>query len=475
MPRIVIAWFRRDLRVHDHPALTAAVEDGDVVIPLFVLDEQLLARHANPANRRWFLRESLVALRDGLSERGSSLRVLHGWPRDVVPAFARETGAAGVYVTRDATPYGRARDRAVATSLRASRSELRAKRGQYVQEPDELATAAGAPFRVFTPYHRAWAVRERRAPLAPPDRIPAPAGARADDIPDLGRPSADPALIPTPGEPAARERLAPWIRGGLATYHETRNRLDLDGTSRLSQDLRFGLLSATEVVDRADLPGDGAQAFVRELAWRDFYAHVLWHRPETGPPFQPALRAMPWRDDPPAFEAWRNGRTGYPVVDAAMRQLHASGFLPNRARMIVASFLAKDLLLDPRLGEAEFMRHLADGDPASNLRGWQWSAGTGTDPQPFVRVFNPVLQGTRFDPDGDYVRRWVPELRGIEGRAVHEPWALPPEARRELEYPERIVDHAAARERALGAFASAAAVRSDGGSPATRRTDGNGR
>jgi deoxyribodipyrimidine photo-lyase len=248
------------------------------------------------------------------------------------------------------------------------------------------------------------------------------------------------------------------LAAGLATYHETRNRLDLDGTSRLSQDLRLGLLSATEVVARADSPGDGPQAFVRELAWRDFYAHVLWHHPEAAhEPLQPALRAMPWRHDPAAFDAWAEGRTGYPVVDAAMRQLRATGFLPNRARMIVASFLAKDLLLDPRLGEAEFMRHLTDGDPASNGGGWQWSAGTGTDPQPFVRVFNPVLQGRRFDPEGDYVRRWVPELSDVEGPAVHEPWELPTWERQAVPYPDRIVDHAAARGRALAAFASVSA------------------
>jgi deoxyribodipyrimidine photo-lyase len=455
MPRTAIAWFRRDLRVHDHPALAAAVGDADVVIPVFVLDDQLLARHADAANRRWFLRESLVDLRHALAERGSALRILRGRPADVVPRFAREAGAAAVYVTRDVSPYGRRRDRSTAAALAPHGIALHARRGQYVHEPDAVAKADGTPFRVFTPYHRAWSALARTAPLSPPDRIPGPGGARPDDVPDIGRPSADPALIPAPGEAAARDRLRRWLDGGLATYHETRNRLDLDGTSRLSQDLRFGLLSASEVAAAADRPGEGPQAFVRELAWRDFYAHVLWHHPDAlSAPFQAAFLSMPWRDDPAGFAAWADGRTGYPVVDAAMRQLRASGFVPNRARMIVASFLAKDLLIDPRLGEAEFMRRLTDGDPASNDGGWQWSAGTGTDPQPFVRVFNPVLQGQRFDPDGEYVRRWVPELRGIAGAAVHEPWTLPPGERAALEYPERIVDHAAARERALAAFAS---------------------
>ena len=455
MPRIAIAWFRRDLRVHDHPALTAAVADADVVVPVFVLDEVLLARHADAANRRWFMRESLVALRDELAGRGAALRVLHGRPAEVIPRFAREAGARAVYVTRDVSPYGRSRDRAVAEGLAAIGIELHPKRGQYVNEPDAVAKGDGTPFRVFTPYHRAWAKLDRRPPLPPPERIPGPAGARPDGIPDLGPPTADVSLIPAPGEPAARERLRRWVDGGLARYHGTRNRLDLEGTSRLSQDLRFGLLSANEVVAASDRPGEGPQAFVRELAWRDFYAHVLWHHPATlEAPFQAAFREMPWRDDPEAFTAWCEGRTGYPVVDAAMRQLRTSGYLPNRARMIVASFLAKDLLLDPRLGEAEFMRLLNDGDPASNDGGWQWSAGMGTDPQPFVRVFNPVLQGQRFDPEGDYVRRWLPELRGIAGAAVHEPWALPTDDLSGIDYPERIVDHAAARERALAAFAS---------------------
>src|SRR4051812_23754093 len=337
MARVVIAWFRRALRLHDHPALTAAVEDGDQVIPVFVLDEPLLVRHAAAANRPWFIRESLVALRDGLSDRGAALRVLRGRPSDVVPAFARGTGASSVYVSRDISPYGRRRDRAVAEALRAVGVELHAKRGQYVHEPDALVTGAGGPFRVFTPYHRAWAVMGPGAPLVAPARVPGPPGARPDEIPDLGPPFADPALIPVPGEPAAGGGLERWARGALASSHAPRNRLDLEGTSRLSQDLRFGLLSASELVERADLPGEGPQAFVRELAWRDFYAHVLWHHPQVAQvPFRPTLREMPWRDDPPAFEAWRDARTGYPVVDAAMRQLRASGFLPNRARMIVA-------------------------------------------------------------------------------------------------------------------------------------------
>ena len=454
MTRVAIAWFRRDLRVHDHPALTAAVEGSDVVVPVFVFDPTLLTRNAEAANRRWFLREGLAALSAELGRRGASLRILEGRPSEVLPAFAREAGGETVHVSRDASPYGRRRDTVVGAALAAAGVVFAEAPGLYVHEPDAIAKSDGTPFRVFTPYHRAWAAAPRRVVVPAPARLHGPDGARADTIPDLGPPTADPGLMPAPGESAARERLDRWLAVGLARYHQTRNRLDLEGTSRLSQDLRMGLLSAVEVAARADLPGEGPQAFVRELAWRDFYAHVLWFHPEAArEPLQPGLRTMPWRDDPPAFDAWADGRTGYPIVDAAMRQLRATGFMPNRARMIVASFLAKDLLLDPRLGEAEFMRRLTDGDPASNGGNWQWSAGTGTDPQPFVRVFNPVLQGRRFDPDGDYVRRWVPELRAIAGAAVHEPWARS-DGDQPTGYPPPIVDHAAARERALAAFAS---------------------
>ncbi|MEO5965619.1 MAG: FAD-binding domain-containing protein, partial [Candidatus Limnocylindrales bacterium] len=287
-------------------------------------------------------------------------------------------------------------------------------------------------------------------------------------------PSADPALIPTPGEAAARERLERWVRGPVDSYADRRNRLDLAGTSRLGQDLRWGTLSPVEVAARADGPGEGRRVFLGELAWREFYAHVLWHSPRARrEPLQAAFADLAWRDAPDELDAWAEGRTGYPVVDAAMRQLRASGFVHNRARMVAASFLTKDLLLDWRLGEAEFMRHLTDGDVASNNGGWQWTASTGTDPQPWFRIFNPVLQGTRFDPDGAYVRRWVPELAGAPAARIHEPWTMTPEqqaaagVRIGVDYPMPMTDHAAARERALAMFAAAKA----GASPVASEPD----
>jgi deoxyribodipyrimidine photo-lyase len=469
MPSAAIMWFRADLRVHDHPALHAALASAQAVIPVFVVDDALLGGRQPAPNRAWFMRESVLALAGALEVRGAGLRVIRGRPEDVVPALARETGARDVFLTCDATPYGRRRDRAVAQRLAADGVAVHANHGRYVHEPDEVATRDGRPYTVYSPFRRAWEARPRRAVLPAPDRIPGPPGARPDPVPDLGAPTADRALLPEPGEPAARARLDAWVRGGLESYAERRNRMDLDGTSRLSQDLRWGLLSPVEVVDRAEGPGEGRGAFVSEIAWREFYAHVLWHHPRVlREPFQPAFAGLPWRDDPDALETWREGRTGYPIVDAAMRQLRAAGFVHNRARMIAASFLAKHLLLDYRLGEAEFMRHLVDGDVASNNGGWQWTAGTGTDAQPWFRVFNPVLQGRRFDPDGAYVRRWVPELAGIAGPAVHEPWRLDAGTlaragvRPGIDYPAPIVDHAAARERALAAFGSTRAGATSG-------------
>lgn len=470
MPSTAILWFRRDLRVHDHPALVAALAAHDRVVPVFVIDDALLAGRWPAPNRAWFMRESVVALSSALEERGSALRILRGRPADVLPALARETGARDVYVTREAAPYGRERDRAVAERLATDGVATHAECGLYVHAPDEVLTREGRPFTVYGAFRRAWESRPRRDILPAPDRIPGPPGARPDPLPDLGAPTADMALLPAPGEPAARARLAAWAQQRVDGYADLRDRLDApDGTSRLSQDLRWGLLSPVEVLERAAGPGDGRRVFAAEIAWREFYAHVLWHHPRVlREPFQPAFARLPWRDDPAAFEAWRQGRTGYPVVDAAMRQLRASGFVHNRARMIAASFLAKHLLLDWRLGEAEFMCHLVDGDVASNNGGWQWTASTGTDPQPYFRVFNPILQGTRHDPDGSYVRRWVPELRGIAGAAVHQPWTLDAAAqgaagvRIGIDYPAPIVDHAAARERALAVYgATKAAAASD--------------
>ena len=463
-----ILWFRRDLRLRDHPALLAAAV-ADRVAPLFVLDDGLLGPDASP-NRVWFMVETLRELARDLEASGSRLHVRRGRPEDVVPAFARETGATRVHVSRDYTPYGRRRDERVAGLLSAAGVELRRHAGVLVHEPEHLAAADGRYYSVYSPFRRAWDRLEVRPVHAAPDRLP-PAPALPDEPPaaalldavDAG-PTADRGLLPPPGEPAARRRLERWLQGGVDRYDETRDRLDdPDGTSRLSQDLRFGLLSAAEVVARSLGEGEGRRRFVAELGWRDFYAHVLWHEPDLlRASFRPEMdAAFTTAPDDPSVAAWIEGRTGYPVVDAAMRQLTASGWIPNRGRMVVASFLTKHLLADRRIGERQFWRHLVDGDHASNNGGWQWAASTGTDPQPYFRIFNPILQGKRFDPEGTWIRRWVPELANVPPAWINEPWSMPDEVQREAgcrigrDYPAPIVRHEDARERALAALAEA--------------------
>jgi deoxyribodipyrimidine photo-lyase len=468
-PRTAIVWFRRDLRLHDHPALAAAAGRCDRLVPLYVLDPALLAgRFASPT-RAWFLLGALAALRSSLQDLGSDLVVRVGDPRQVVPALARATGAADVVVSRDHAPFGRARDQAVAESLAADGVRWHAQRGVLVHEPDELATGQGTPFSVYSPFRRAWEALERRAAVSAPTGLPPLAGIDAGALPTLGAlglgdgPTADPALLPEPSEAAARARLERWLARGLTDYASSRDRLDLeDGTSRLSADLRLGLLSALEVVERASGAGDGRRVFVNELVWREFYAHVLFHRPTVlRHAFVPAFESLPWADDEAGVAAWRAGRTGYPVVDAGMRQLAASGWMHNRARMITASFLTKHLLTDWRVGEAWFMQTLVDGDVASNNGGWQWSASTGTDPQPYFRIFNPILQGRRHDPDGAYVRRWVPELRSVPTARIHAPWEMSHEeqatasCRIGTDYPAPIVEHGEARARALAVYEAA--------------------
>jgi deoxyribodipyrimidine photo-lyase len=415
--------------------------------------------------------ETLRELARDLSARGSRLHVRRGRPEDVLPAFARAMRADRVHDSRDFSPYGRRRDRGVAERLGADGIAFRRHTGVLVHDPEAIGTDGGGHYTVYSPFRRAWDRLELRDVVPAPERLPpSPAEARdgnsdLDALDNLDvRPTAHADLLPAPGEEAARMRLERWLRRGVAGYDTSRDRLDdEEGTSRLSQDLRFGLLSATEVVARAIGEGEGRRRFRAEIAWRDFYAHVLWHEPSLlRASFRPAMdEAFTTPEDDPAIDAWREGRTGYPVVDAAMRQLTASGWMHNRGRMVVASFLTKHLLVDRRIGERHFWRHLVDGDHASNNGGWQWAASTGTDPQPYFRIFNPTLQGKRFDPDGRYVRRWLPELAGVPTRWIHEPWTMPEDVQREADcrigrdYPTPIVDHDEARERALGALAAA--------------------
>lgn len=460
----VIAWFRRDLRVHDHPALTEAVRRDVPVVPLFVLDPSLLAGPRASANRGWLLHGALAALDAALRARGSRLIVRTGRPEAVVPALAREVGASAVLASRDITPYARRRDRAVAAALEADGRSLHLRKGLLLAEPESLEGTAGRGYAVFTPFWRASMSVERRALLPAPGRIaPPPAGLASDPLPEAGAPPVP--GLPEPGEAAARERLARWVAAGVGGYADRRNLLAGEPTSRLGPDLHLGTLSPLEI--EIACGGEGGPAeYRRQLAWREFYHHLLWHRPELArDPFQPRFEQVfrPLEADPDGWWAWVEGRTGLPVVDAGMRQLAATGWMPNRARMIVASFLTRHLLLDWRLGEGHFHRLLVDGDLANNVGGWQWTAGVGTDAQPWFRIFNPVLQGERFDPDGTWVRTWVPELARVPAARIHQPWTMSVAEQRAADvavgrsYPAPIVDLGEARERALAAFKAASA------------------
>ncbi len=461
-----IHWFRADLRLADNLALESAARHGSALLPLFVLDPVLL--EASGAARVCFLLDCLARLGSELETRGSGLLVRRGDPTRIVPAVAHEVGASRVTWGRDVSPYARRRDAAVARQLATDGREARVFEDRVVLGADEVTTRAGGPYAVYSPYRRAWWRRYIEAPVAPSGRLrlpPLPPGVRADAVPapaDLGIEPPD-ARLPTGGTRAARRRLAAFLDGPARDYDAQRDLPAVDGTSRLSPYLRFGAISARECVAQALALGEAepraaaaVRGWVDELIWRDFYSAILAHNPHVlGGAHRREYDALEWDDDPAALAAWRDGRTGFPFVDAAMRQLAATGWMHNRARMVVASFLTKDLGIDWRSGERIFMERLVDGDPASNNGGWQWSASTGTDAQPYFRIFNPVAQGERFDPDGAYIARWVPELRRHPAPLRHQPWRAPLET---SDYPPRICDHAERRERALRRYRVARAA-----------------
>jgi deoxyribodipyrimidine photo-lyase len=477
-PETVIVWFRRDLRLTDQPALSAAVAVARSVVPLFVLDDRLLREPAAAPARTWLLLRALAELDASLRTRGSGLLLRTGRPEEVVPRLAHETRASAVLATRDVTPFSHRRDQAVAAALERDGRRLLLQPGLLLAEPESMLTATGRPYSVFTPFWRALQHAPRRPMLPavgvirPPadllDRSSRAAASLADpDAPHPGLPSA--------GESAAQERLRAWVHDRISGYGGGRDGLDGQATSHLGPDLHLGTLSPLQVESAALEVGEAGVPFVRQIAWREFYHHALFHRRAAADrvadsPFMAVFRSE--RDDPEAVAASRDGRTGIPAVDAGMRQLAATSWLGNRARLVVASFLTRHLLMDYRIGERHFMRHLVDGDVANNQGGWQWTAGVGADPQPWFRIFNPVLQGRRFDPDGDWVRRWVPELGRVPARHIHAPWEMPAGVaaaagvRPGETYPMPIVDLHAGRERALAAFRSATGnVSSAGRSP----------
>ena len=435
MSTTTVMWFRRDLRLADNPALLAAAANADRVLPVFVLDDRL--RRPSGAPRIAFLYRCLRELDRSV---GGHLVVLRGRPENVLPRVVREAGASEVHLAADFGPYGARRDERVAQALGGT--PLVRTGSSYAVAPGRVRKADGSPFRVYTPFYQAWCRHGWRAP-AGAAQVRWATGIRSTGIP------ADPGLpadldLPPAGEAAGIQRWRDFRRH-LADYADGRDRPDQPATSRMSPYLKFGCVHPRTLL--ADLSGPGSETYRKELAWREFYADVLWHHPESARNYyQPDFAGMRYDTDDAAFQAWAYGRTGYPIVDAGMRQLLAEGWMHNRVRMIVASFLVKDLHQEWTRGARWFLDHLVDGDLASNNHGWQWVAGCGTDAAPYFRIFNPVTQGRRFDPNGDYVRRYVPELAEVDGADVHEPWRL---REKPDGYPGPIVDHKAERSESL--------------------------
>lgn len=438
-------WFRRDLRLADHPALGRAAEAGPV-LPLVVLDPALLR---GEFRRRDRYLASVAALREGT---GGALEIRTGDPAVEVLAAARQVGATEVHVSAETTPYGRRRDRRVREALSEAGIELTPTGSPYAIGPGTIRNGSGDPYRVFTPFFRAW----RDHGWTDPAPVPEVRWHRSERKADHRR-LPDPAEYDA-GEDRARERWRRFVDESIDRYDADRDRPDLDATSRMSIPLKYGEIHPrTLLADVAGARDDSREKYVSELCWREFYADVLWHQPRSAwHDLRPELTSMEYADPDESAElitAWKEGRTGYPVVDAAMRQLLGEGWMHNRMRMVTASFLIKDLHVWWPIGARHFLDRLLDGDLASNNHGWQWVAGTGTDAAPYFRVFNPITQGKKFDPAGDYVRRWVPELAHLAGAAVHEPWKA--ENGYAEGYPEPIIDHAEERRVALARYEQA--------------------
>jgi len=457
-----LVWFRgKDLRLSDHEPLLEAARGGEL-IPLFVLDPFFfLPRRARELpHRMQFLLESLASLQKNLEQKGTRLVLVPGKSIEVVPRLAHEWRVDRVLAQRWVEPFARERDRRVTEALHVP---FELFEGETLLPPGSLRSGAGTPYAVYTPFakaHRAEyanlkpANAPRKLPPLPVDVV----------VPDVTLPALDelgiahnPRLLPG-GEKRARQRLDDFLGARLGGYEQGRDRMDQEATSRLSADLKFGTLSIRSVWHRASelAAGTDRDKFMSELLWREFSHSTLWDRPELlSQPFRAQFSEFPWRSNPEFFAAWQSGNTGYPVVDAAARQLLSEGYVHNRARMIAASFLTKHLLIHYREGEAHYMKYLLDGDWAQNNMGWQWSAGCGADAQPYFRVFNPMTQGEKFDPEGNYVRRYVPELARLPAKFIHAPWeasqAVLDQAGVTLgrTYPRPIVDHAAARQKFL--------------------------
>jgi len=460
----IIVWFRADLRIHDHPALASALTQTETIIPVFILDDAILKGTFHSSNRNRFLLECLEDLKASLKEVGADLVVRHGTAVDELRKLAHEHHSHAVYYTADYSPLSLNRDRHVETSLKEEGIEARGFGGKLaVSSLQKLVTKSGTPYKVFTPFWKSWQNVERRPTVAAPKKITLPAGIVIGSLPSSSQLVKKDELSPhvvKGGETAARQRLHDFLDSDIHDYADSNNDMGKDRTSRLSPYLHFGCISVREI--ETLLPeSKGASSWHRQLAWRDFYYYVLFHFPHPEKEFQERYRTLQWTSTPRLLEAWKQGRTGYPLVDAAMRQLQQEGWMHNRARLIVGSFLTKDIGADWREGELHFMQWLLDGDMANNNGNWQWIASVGVDPAPvFRRLYNPSSQRDRFDPEGIYVRKYVPELKKVPDAYISEPWNMPPLEQQLAgciigeDYPEPIVNHKEARLAALERYRS---------------------
>ena len=476
-PKTAIVWFRRGVRVRDNRALTDAVNAAQSVVPVFILDPTILTHPTTAPVRARFLFESLQSLDAELRALGGRLIMRHGQPVEELKRLVHETGATALYFGREYEPYGRERDDAVVAAMGKIGVAVMQTDDHLLTEPGDVMSKAGTPYTVFTPYKRVWFEQSGDTPVAAPERIMMPERLHSEAIPEVpatvGVPQDHagfaPEVVVHGGEAEGAKWLQKFVDGCVGEYEKERNFPAHEGTSRLSAYLRSGVLSPRQVASavrkRRDTSpakiGMGANTFLSELAWRDFYYQILFHFPHVAKgAFKPAYDAVPWQNDDALFAAWCDGRTGYPIVDAGIRQMNAQGWMHNRLRMITASFLCKDLLCDWRLGEKIFMQRLVDGDQAPNNGGWQWAAGTGTDAQPFFRIFNPQSQGEKFDETGAFVRRWCPELAKIPTKYIHKPWELTEREQDVVgcvlgrDYPKPVVDHKTQREKALQIYRS---------------------
>jgi deoxyribodipyrimidine photo-lyase len=477
----VIVWFRSELRLEDHPALSAAVKSGAPVLPLYILDDAAADRWKPGGASRWWLAKSLDALGRDIAKRGGRLILRRGDTARELTRAVEESGATAIHFTRGYEPWSGALESGLHTLFSGMDVAFKRFGGRLLQEPEDLRTASGNPYQVFTPFWRAF----RRdfspsRPVAAPERFSAPPREIASDeishwklLPVKPDWSGGLTAAWEPGEDGARVRLETFIAGTLSSYATGRDRLDQFGTSHLSPHLAFGEISpaacwraASAALNDKGSSDQSIETFLKELAWREFCYSLLIHFPKMpDEPLREEFAAFKWATVSTDLTAWQRGMTGYPIVDAGMRELWATGYMHNRARMITASFLTKHLQLSWTLGEAWFWDTLVDADLANNAANWQWVAGCGADAAPYFRIFNPILQGEKFDPDGDYVRRWVPELERLPANAVHSPWTADAATLKRAgvvvgkTYPSPIVDHKAARARALAAYESSKAAK----------------